>query len=168
MNRWLKKILLTSAVFIPAAAMAQAPAPVMAPGNPTGTPGGVAMMKSQNSQGFPTPSLIPGKPIETRSPEKSDDQPAFAGQTRAPDEPTVPVNVTVMTDQLKSPWAMAFLPDGGILITEKPGTMRNPQGWQTVGPDRRRTHRSAHRPGGASGCGSGPQIQEQPPHLLFL
>ena len=39
---------------------------------------------------FPAPIMEKGKPIESRPPEKSDDKPAFAGQTRAPDEATAP------------------------------------------------------------------------------
>jgi len=65
-----------------------------------------------------------GKSIESRPPEKSDDKPAFAGQTRAPYHATTPPVVTTLTDKLSSPWSFAFLPDGKILITEKPGTMR--------------------------------------------
>lgn len=30
----------------------------------------------------------------------------------------------VITDKLEHPWGMAFLPDGGILVTEKPGRLR--------------------------------------------
>ena len=32
--------------------------------------------------------------------------------------------MTTLTDQLRNPWSLAFLPDGKILVTEKPGTMR--------------------------------------------
>ena len=68
--------------------------------------------------------LVKGQPIETRDPEKKDDHPAFPGQTRAPYEPTTQPKVTVLTDKLNNPWSFAFLPDGKVLITEKPGTMR--------------------------------------------
>jgi glucose/arabinose dehydrogenase len=81
-------------------------------------------MKNNNSRGFPTPVTMEGQPIETRTPEKSDDKPDFPGQTRAPYHATAPFNVTVLSDQLKSPWSFAFLPGGEILITEKGGTMR--------------------------------------------
>ena len=73
---------------------------------------------------FPAPATVPGQPIETRPPEKSDDKPAFSGQTRAPYQATTPPTVATLTDQLHSPWSFAFLPDGKILITEKPGAMR--------------------------------------------
>jgi glucose/arabinose dehydrogenase len=68
--------------------------------------------------------MVNGQPIETRTPEKSDDKPAFPGQTRAPYQATAPFAVTTLTDKLSRPWSLAFLPDGKILITEKPGTMR--------------------------------------------
>ena len=111
-------ILLAGAVILPVVTLAQVG------DNPSGTPPGIAPLKSQNSQGFPLPAMTPGQPIETRPPEKIDDKPVFAGQTRAPFQPTVKFQTTLLTDQLNKPWSMAFLPDGGILITEKPGTMR--------------------------------------------
>jgi glucose/arabinose dehydrogenase len=73
---------------------------------------------------FPAPVTAEGQPIESRPPEKSDDKPAFAGQTRAPYHATAPPVVTTLTDKLNSPWSLAFLPDGKMLITEKPGSMR--------------------------------------------
>lgn len=73
---------------------------------------------------FPAPRLVPGQSIDTRPPELSTDKPAFAGQTRAPYEPSAPFNVVTVTDQLRAPWSMAFLPGGKMLVTEKPGAMR--------------------------------------------
>ena len=84
---------------------------------------GAAVATAQR-QPDPPPQLIPGKPIETRPPEKADDKPIFPEQTRAPYQPGVPVDVTVITDKLNKPWSLAFLPDGRMLVTEKPGTMR--------------------------------------------
>jgi aldose sugar dehydrogenase len=34
------------------------------------------------------------------------------------------IRVTVVTRDLVSPWGMAFLPDGGMLVTERPGRLR--------------------------------------------
>ena len=68
--------------------------------------------------------MTPGQPVETRAPEKLDDKPVFAGQTRAPFQPSVKFQTVTLTDQLNKPWSMAFLPGGSILITEKSGTMR--------------------------------------------
>src|SRR3954447_4357781 len=82
------------------------------PIEPTGRPPGVPPLVSQNSRGFPAPNLTPGQPIETRAPELPTDKPAFPGQTRAPYRPTVPYQVTTLTDKLEKPWSLAFLPDG--------------------------------------------------------
>lgn len=70
-------------------------------------------------------STVPGKPVQNRPPEKPSEQPAFAGQTRAPYKASAPYKVTILTDKLHSPWALAFLPGGQMLITEKrPAAMR--------------------------------------------
>lgn len=52
-------------------------------------------------------------------------EPAFPGQTNAPPpaEPST-VQVEVITDALTSPWAIAFLPDGSFLVSERAGTLR--------------------------------------------
>jgi glucose/arabinose dehydrogenase len=72
----------------------------------------------------PAFQMVKGQPVDMRKPEKKDDHPAFPGQTRVAYEPTIPPKVTLLTDKLRSPWSFAFLPDGKILITEKPGRMR--------------------------------------------
>ncbi|MDB6182847.1 PQQ-dependent sugar dehydrogenase [Paracoccus fistulariae] len=51
--------------------------------------------------------------------------PAFEGQTRAPVLPDTPLRQQVVVDGLENPWAMAELPDGGWLVTEKPGRLRH-------------------------------------------
>ena len=94
------------------------------PIEPTGRPPGVAPLASQNTRGFPAPNLTPGQPIETRPPELATDKPAFPGQTRAPYRPTVPYQVITLTDKLEKPWSLAFLPNGKMLVTEKPGRLR--------------------------------------------
>jgi aldose sugar dehydrogenase len=94
------------------------------PIEPTGRPPGVAPLASQNTRGFPAPNLTPGQPIETRPPELATDKPAFPGQSRAPYRPTVPYQVITLTDKLEKPWSFAFLPNGKMLVTEKPGRLR--------------------------------------------
>jgi glucose/arabinose dehydrogenase len=74
---------------------------------------------------FPAPKMVEGQPFETRPPEKSDDHPLFPQQTRAPYHKTAGYKVTTLTDKLHLPWALAFLPDGKMLVTEKfPGHLR--------------------------------------------
>ena len=49
--------------------------------------------------------------------------PAFSGQTRAASADSTPYEVESIASGLSAPWALAFLPDGEILI-EYVGTMR--------------------------------------------
>ena len=37
---------------------------------------------------------------------------------------TGPFEVSVLVDGLEHPWAMAFLPNGDLLVTERPGRLR--------------------------------------------
>jgi glucose/arabinose dehydrogenase len=59
----------------------------------------------------------------SQSPEP---RPAFAGQTDAPApaRPSPPLKIERLATGLTGAWAMAFLPDGGILITQGMGVMR--------------------------------------------
>ena len=51
--------------------------------------------------------------------------PAFKNQTRAPAPPaSAPFNVETVATGLVNPWAIAFLPGGKLLVTERPGRMR--------------------------------------------
>lgn len=69
-----------------------------------------------------TDSIYP--PVETQK-ANADYKPAFEGQTRiAGVKTTTPYQSAVVTDKLKSPWAIAILPDGRFLITEREGTLR--------------------------------------------
>ena len=73
-------------------------------------------------------------PVETREANAPRQQPAFAGQTRAcavtSDSNWV---VDVVARGLEHPWAVEPLPDGGFLVTERPGRMRVVSASGTVG-----------------------------------
>lgn len=121
MKQPLIKILGVCALVLPSILAGQTPAPgPQSQAAPTNAP----VPQTRPNRFFPTPATVPGQPIETRPPEKSDDKPAFPGQTHAPYQPTASFTVTVVTDKLRLPWSLAFLPDGKFLITEKVGTMR--------------------------------------------
>ena len=68
---------------------------------------------------------IEGKSVETQPPNAADQQPAFAGQTRAPfHTANVAFDTRTVASGLEHPWGLAFLPDGAMLVTEKPGRLR--------------------------------------------
>ena len=51
--------------------------------------------------------------------------PAFANQTRAPaPAASSPFDVQVLATGLEHPWKLAFLPDGRMLVSERPGRLR--------------------------------------------
>jgi glucose/arabinose dehydrogenase len=67
----------------------------------------------------------PCTPLETREPNGRGQQPAFAGQTRTCGvRSNVAFEVTVVATGLEKPWSVEPLPDGALLVTEKPGRMR--------------------------------------------
>ena len=60
-------------------------------------------------------------PVETDPPNVPEFKPAFPGQTRAEAVTTkTPLEVTEIASGFNRPWAIAFLPDGRFLVTEKP------------------------------------------------
>lgn len=75
---------------------------------------------------FVVPALAaPAQDFNAAPPNASGQTPAFEGQTRAPvmaDD--IALATTVITDGLEHPWGMAQLPDGGWIVTERPGRLR--------------------------------------------
>jgi aldose sugar dehydrogenase len=67
---------------------------------------------------------VEGQPIDRRPPELDTDHPVFPGQTRAPYHKTTDIAVATIADGLDTPWAVALLPSGRFLVTEKPGRIR--------------------------------------------
>jgi aldose sugar dehydrogenase len=81
-------------------------------------PGGAAGSQPSVPREGPTPR---GAPVETAPPNVPEFKPAFPGQTRAPAVKTrTALEVTEIASGFDKPWAIAFLPDGRMLVTEKP------------------------------------------------
>jgi glucose/arabinose dehydrogenase len=78
----------------------------------------------KDSGGPVAPGRITGPPVETAA-ANTTYSPAFAGQTRiGSTQTTTAFKGTVLTSSLASPWGIAALPDGRLLVTEKSGKMR--------------------------------------------
>lgn len=73
------------------------------------------------------PALAAGQEsgsVETQAPNAAGQQPAFEGQTRAPQPAEMPqVETTVIAEDLPQLWSLEFLPDGRMLVTTKAGDM---------------------------------------------
>jgi glucose/arabinose dehydrogenase len=64
-------------------------------------------------------------PVQTEAPNASSQKPSFPGQTRAPQPAqATQFKVETVASGLDRPWALEFLPDGRMLVTEKPGRLR--------------------------------------------
>lgn len=62
---------------------------------------------------------------ETRPPNAEGQIPAFDNQTRAPKPAQTGAWTTeTLAEGLEHPWALEFLPDGSMLVTERPGRLR--------------------------------------------
>jgi glucose/arabinose dehydrogenase len=77
---------------------------------------------SGNNTAFDSTGL---PPVETRAKVAPGQQPAFAGQNRVQGIKTqTDFHVAIITSSLNHPWGLAFLPDGRMMVSERPGTIR--------------------------------------------
>lgn len=66
-----------------------------------------------------------GSPVPTGEPNAKGQTPAFEQQTRAPEvKSEKKPQVEEVADGLRNPWSIAFLPDGRMLMSERPGNLR--------------------------------------------
>ena len=73
--------------------------------------------------GLSTPAQA--QSFNSQAPNASQQQAAFAGQTRAPLLPAhYSLHVQAVAEGLEHPWGMVQLPNGSWLVTERPGRMR--------------------------------------------
>jgi glucose/arabinose dehydrogenase len=119
--------------FIVTAVMLAFAAHLIAQQLPPGAPGGAPGAPGAPGAGGPPGGRRGGGPpgggaevgLNTRPPNAPDQKPAVAGQTRAPEQKSnVAFDVVTVSEGLVSPWGLAFLPDGRMLVTEKPGRLR--------------------------------------------
>jgi glucose/arabinose dehydrogenase len=79
----------------------------------------------QPASAAPQAPATPQAGVDPRPPNASGQSPARPGQTRAPERKSnVAFDVVTVASGLQNPWGMAFLPDGRMLVTEKPGRLR--------------------------------------------
>jgi aldose sugar dehydrogenase len=66
-----------------------------------------------------------GAPLETRAAEAPQQKPSFQGQTRGCSVTSnVAFDVVVLARGLQKPWSVEPMPNGDLLVTEKPGRLR--------------------------------------------
>jgi aldose sugar dehydrogenase len=71
------------------------------------------------------PFTASAQPVDPRPANNPEQKPAFAGQTDAPEQKLgVAFDVVTVVEGLQNPWSVAFLPNGKMLITERPGRLR--------------------------------------------
>ena len=63
--------------------------------------------------------------VDPRPPNNPEQKSASAGQTDAPEsKSSVAFDVVTVAEGLVNPWSLAFLPNGKMLVTERPGRLR--------------------------------------------
>jgi len=84
-----------------------------------------ALVAACGGNGETASTMQTGEPVETNAANAPIQQPAFEGQTRAPGvQTTVSMTSETVAEGLESPWGLVPLPEGGFLVTEKPGRLR--------------------------------------------
>jgi aldose sugar dehydrogenase len=74
---------------------------------------------------FGAPLACAAEPVAQGDRNVPELEPAFAAQTRAPAAPSgVELAVEEIAGGLEHPWGAAMLPDGAVLVTERPGRLR--------------------------------------------
>ena len=73
-----------------------------------------------------TPALTASAQVaDPRPPNAPTQKPAFAGQTDAPEKKLgVAFDIVTLSESLRNPWGMTFLPNGKMLVTERIGYLR--------------------------------------------
>lgn len=94
-------------------------------------------------------------------------QPAFDGQTRAPQPATATdFSVVEVAGGLERPWGLALLPDGSLLVTERPGRLKHVNGGDVSGPINGVPNVLASGQGGLLDVAVSPEFAED--RLVFL
>ncbi|RKH91457.1 PQQ-dependent sugar dehydrogenase [Corallococcus sp. AB045] len=89
------------------------------PENDSGVPENDAGVPEDDA-GVPEDPLPSGPPVPQGPPNVPEFNPAFPGQTRVPAIQTkTPLQTTEIASGFRNPWAIAFLPDQRMLVTEK-------------------------------------------------
>jgi glucose/arabinose dehydrogenase len=72
-----------------------------------------------------TAQVAAAQGADPRPANNPEQKPAFAGQTDAPEQKLgVAFDVVTVAEGLQNAWSVAFLPNGKMLITERPGRLR--------------------------------------------
>ncbi len=84
----------------------------------------MAACTDASSQGASPTGGGAAAPVSTGAANGKDQQPAFPGQTRAPEAASkTAIKTQVLASGFDHPWSLAFLPDGRMLVTEKSGRL---------------------------------------------